>query len=133
MKNKLKIQISHIWDCKINDVVCTWQEAIDAKATGVVVDTHSPVNVAHCTFYTVEVERPIQDYIRIGFCKPKYYKQSIWRKAKRIMEKLVETGLVENFDFGRGKGKYITSSALRDLKLTYKQEIDLLANQYTEV
>lgn len=48
-----------------------------------------------------------EHYIGIGFCQPKFYKPSVWRKAKKIMEWLCDnTPHVYRFDFGRGMGKY---------------------------
>lgn len=53
--------------------------------------------------------------IGIGFCQPKFYKPHIWRKAKAIMEWLCDFRSTEGdvyvirYDFGRGKGKYMTT------------------------
>ena len=48
--------------------------------------------------------------IGIGFCQPKFYKPHIWRQAKTIMEWLCDhTAYVVRYDFGRGKGKYLTT------------------------
>jgi len=44
--------------------------------------------------------------VNIGFCKPKYYKPEVWRKAKRVMGIACYLGLAEPFDYGRGNGKY---------------------------
>ena len=49
-----------------------------------------------------------EELIRIGFCQSKFYKPNAWAKAKRRMEKLVDRGIVNRRDFGRGKGKYDT-------------------------
>ncbi len=66
----------------------------------------------------------ILNYIRIGFCQPKFYKPSVWRKAKFIMDKLVELKVgVEPFDFGWGKGKYIS-----DDNVTFEQLADIYFN-----
>jgi hypothetical protein len=56
---------------------------------------------------TINLERE-REYIKIGFCCPKYYKPNAWAKAKRRMEKLVDRGIVYRYDYGRGKGKYST-------------------------
>lgn len=47
-----------------------------------------------------------QNMVRIGFDKPSSYKQSVWRKAVKVMDRLTEYGYVEPFDYGRGKGKF---------------------------
>lgn len=58
--------------------------------------------------------------IAIGFCKPKFYKPSVWRKAKVVMEWLCDnTNLVERYNYGRGQGKYRTSSSLAELVRIY--------------
>jgi len=50
----------------------------------------------------------IKELISIGFCQPKFYKQSVWRHAKIVMEWLCDNtdGRVTHFDYGKGKGKY---------------------------
>lgn len=45
-------------------------------------------------------------YISIGFCQPKFYLPKVWYQAKKRMERLVELGHVERYNYGRGKGKY---------------------------
>jgi len=68
-------------------------------------------------------------YIGIGFCQPKFYKPAAWRKAKLIMNKLVSLNVgVIPYDFGRGKGKFITTGDLDKLKLS--DAIDQLADVY---
>ena len=54
-----------------------------------------------------------EHYVGIGFCQPKFYKPHVWQKAKQIMEWLCDnTPHVKRYDFGRGKGKYITVESL---------------------
>jgi hypothetical protein len=56
--------------------------------------------------------------IGIGFCQPKFYIPSAWRKAKAVMDRLVslDCGVIEH-NFGRGKGKYIKSIEISNLEL----------------
>ena len=56
----------------------------------------------------IEVEDLIK-YVGIGFCQPKFYKQTAWNRAKKCMNKLIELGFVKEFDYGYGKGKYTTT------------------------
>lgn len=53
----------------------------------------------------------LERYTNIGFCQPKYYNRKVWYKATKCMKKLIELGLVEAFNFGRGKGKYRTTAS----------------------
>lgn len=48
------------------------------------------------------------DLIFIGFCKPQFYKRSVWNKAVRILEFLCDNtdGAVFRHDLGNGKQKY---------------------------
>lgn len=68
----------------------------------------------------------IETLIKIGFCQPKFYKRSVWNKAKAIMEQLVswEVGVVR-FDFGRGKGKYVTEGdlSIKEVANIYKARV----------
>ena len=50
----------------------------------------------------------IRQRVGIGSCQPRFYKPAAWKKAKELMEFLCSLGLAEPFDFGRGKGKYLT-------------------------
>lgn len=72
----------------------------------------------------------VLNLIGIGFCQPKFYKPSAWKKAKEVMEVLCyrirKTG-VKPHDFGRGKGKYTSDdskshSELADMYLAYLAE-----------
>lgn len=53
-------------------------------------------------------DKELRNYICIGFCQPKFYIRSVWLKADRIMKILCKLDLAEPYDFGRGKGKYIS-------------------------
>jgi hypothetical protein len=62
--------------------------------------------------------------VKIGFCQPKFYKRSVWLKAKKLMDEVVvPNGLAEPFDYGRGKGKY--TSDLRVEEVVHKVKIIL--------
>ena len=64
--------------------------------------------------------------VGIGFCQPKFYKPSVWRKAKRLMDTIVcPNNLAYPHDFGRGKGKYNTELSIEDVK---QKTIGLLRN-----
>lgn len=71
------------------------------------------------------IKSQVVDLIGLGFCQPMFYKRNAWLKAKKIMNTLVtlNVGVIE-FDFGRGKGKYmttkdITNTELADIYLKY--------------
>lgn len=64
----------------------------------------------------------------IGFCQPKFYKPSVWRKGKSIIELvLIPNGLAIPYDYGWGKGKYSTPSQHQD------KSIDDLLNKAYEL
>ena len=46
--------------------------------------------------------------IGIGFCQSSFYKPHIWRQSKEIMDVLVKAGTVVPYNFGKGKGKYLS-------------------------
>ncbi len=78
-----------------------------------------------------KTDKEIKDLISIGFCQPKFYKPSVWAKAKRVMEKLRKTGYVIPFNYGRGKGKYTYSDELKDLG--FSESVDFLVEQYKTI
>jgi len=53
----------------------------------------------------IEVEN-IERYTNIAFCQPSFYTRTAWNRAKKCVNKLIELGLAEPYDYGRGKGKY---------------------------
>lgn len=59
------------------------------------------------TIYQMGIQETV-DLIFIGFCKPQFYKRSVWNKAVRILEFLCDNtdGAVFRHDFGNGKQKY---------------------------
>ena len=73
------------------------------------------------------MKEDINTLIRVGLCQPKYYKRSVWLKAKKIMEKLCETEYVIPYDFGRGKGKFTTKNLDH---LTFNQTVEFLMETY---
>ena len=56
-------------------------------------------------------EELIKRYINIGFCQQKFYRPPAWQRGLRCLEVLVKKGLAEPYNFGRGKGKFITTPA----------------------
>lgn len=78
-----------------------------------------------------KTDEELKDLISIGFCQPKFYKPSVWAKAKRVMEKLRKTGYVTPFNYGRGKGKYTYSDKLKDLG--FSGAVDFLVEQYKTI
>jgi hypothetical protein len=57
-----------------------------------------------------------EDLIMIGFCQPKFYKRSVWLKAKKLMDAVVvPNGLARPFDYGRGAGKYATDLKIKEV------------------
>lgn len=66
--------------------------------------------------------------IGIGFCQPKFYKPSAWKKAKAIMDNLVcPLGLAFPHDYGRGKGKFSSNYDIDEVK---EKIADLIAIDY---
>lgn len=62
-------------------------------------------------------EDEVRHLVGIGFCQPRFYKPSVWRKAKRLMDNIVcPNGLAFPFDFGRGKGKYESDFSIEEVK-----------------
>ena len=55
----------------------------------------------------------------IGFDKLSSYKQSVVKKAKKVMEEAINLGYAIPFDYGRGKGKYATTEKAN--KLSFKE------------
>jgi hypothetical protein len=54
-----------------------------------------------------------RELVGIGFCQASFYKPSVWRKAKKLMDEVVcPNKLAYSFDFGRGKGKYRSGDKL---------------------
>ena len=52
----------------------------------------------------------IRTAVEIGFCQPKFYKPSSWKRAKALMDEIIcPSGWAFPYDFGRGKGKYESS------------------------
>ncbi len=51
----------------------------------------------------------IERYTNIGFCQPKFYARPAWTRAVKCMEILVKEGYAVPYDFGHGKGKYMTT------------------------
>jgi hypothetical protein len=66
----------------------------------------------------------VENLIKIGFCQPKFYKRSVWLKAKNLMDNVVvPAGLAKPFDYGRGKGKYTTNLSIEEV---IQKTIDIL-------
>lgn len=69
----------------------------------------------------------VKTLVGIGFCQPKFYKASVWRKAKKLMDEvLCPNQLAEPFDFGRGKGKY---KSIKDIKDCVKATTEILKRE----
>lgn len=48
----------------------------------------------------------IKELVNIGFGNKSDFKPTVWNYANKLMEVLAEEGLVEEHNFGRGKGKW---------------------------
>lgn len=69
-------------------------------------------------------EDEIRSLIGVGFCQPKFYKRSVWLKAKSLMDEIaVPLGLAFPHDYGYGKGKYSSDIDIDEVK---SQVVDLL-------
>nr|WP_312985337.1 hypothetical protein [Clostridioides sp.] len=66
----------------------------------------------------IELDNAIEKLIGIGLCQPKFYKPTVWKYANLVMQELCNMKLANPFDFGRGKGKYITNI---DKEIIYKK------------
>ena len=63
------------------------------------------------TVETVETNTDrIKRYTNIAFCQKKFYTAPAWNRAIKCMNVLIEKGLAEPYDYGRGKGKFNTTS-----------------------
>ena len=61
-------------------------------------------------------QEEFEGLVRIGFCQPKFYKRSVWLKAKKLMDELVcPAGLAKPFDFGKGKGKFSSDLSISEV------------------
>jgi hypothetical protein len=59
----------------------------------------------------------VYELIAIGFCQPKFYKTSVWKKARALMDQIVcPLGFAFPHDYGRGKGKYSTDFSIDEVK-----------------
>lgn len=59
----------------------------------------------------------VYELIGIGFCQPKFYKPSAWRKSKLFMDNVVcALNLAFKYDYGRGKGKYSSHFDIDEVK-----------------
>lgn len=61
------------------------------------------------------MDKTIQKLVRIGFNQPKFYKKTVWNYAKRMMDLACLKGYAEPFDFGKGKGKYISNIEIKEV------------------
>ena len=50
----------------------------------------------------------IDTHVSVGSCQPKFYTPEAWRKGKRMLDIACNLGLAYPYDFGRGKGKYLS-------------------------
>lgn len=58
----------------------------------------------------------VKNAVGIGFCQPKFYTPTAWRRTKSLMDELVcPLGLAFPHDLGRGKGKYSTDFDISDV------------------
>lgn len=62
-----------------------------------------------------EAKEYLKRYVNIGFCQPKFYKVSVWNRAKKLMNYLVSKKLAIKKDFGRGKGKYDSKYSVTEI------------------
>ncbi|MAA93001.1 MAG: hypothetical protein CML21_00555 [Rheinheimera sp.] len=76
-------------------------------------------------------EDEIRSLIGVGFCQPKFYKRSVWLKAKKLMDEIVvPLGLAYPHDYGYGKGKYSSDCDIDEVK---SQVVELLTANNGEV
>jgi hypothetical protein len=69
-------------------------------------------------------EDEVRDLVGIGFCQPKFYRQSVWKKAKALMnEIIIPNGWAFPYDYGFGKGKYSTDLDIETVKLNVLQTL----------
>lgn len=63
--------------------------------------------------YTLmEYKDTLHKFVRIGFDKLHYYNPMVIKYVKMIMNIAISKGLAEPYNFGKGKGKYITKNNL---------------------
>lgn len=58
-------------------------------------------------------------FCQIGFCQPKFYKASVWKRAEIVMQLLVKLGYVVERKL-HGKGKYWRTDNCIELTLSFE-------------
>jgi hypothetical protein len=72
-------------------------------------------------------EDEVNNLVGIGFCQPKFYKRSVWLKAKKLMDTVVcLNGLAIPFNYGHGKGKYESEFDIDEVK---EKTVELLRKE----
>ena len=86
------------------------------------------MNTAYKPYKTKNLtQREVFNLVAIGFCQPKFYKRSVWLKAKRLMDNVVcKSGLGTTHDFGFGKGKFTSE---HDINYVQSKVVELLKQQ----
>jgi hypothetical protein len=65
------------------------------------------------TYSNQEIDR----LVWIGFCQPKFYKQSVWRKAKALMDLACDMNIGVEYRPVRGAGHYWTARGEDEVKI----------------
>ena len=77
------------------------------------------------------LEDEIRSLVGVGFCQPKFYKRSVWLKAKALMDEIIiPNGWACPHDYGYGKGKYSTDL---DIETVKEHAVLLLCDKSKEV
>ena len=66
----------------------------------------------------------LKNIIGIGFCQPKFYKPTVWKYSKLLMERGIDMNIITPKDHGRGKGKYSSDLSYDDLYHLFSNDIE---------
>jgi hypothetical protein len=68
------------------------------------------------------MDKTINQLVKIGFCQPRHYQKTVWNYAKRMMDLACLKGYAEPFDFGKGKGKYVSNIEIKEVVSLLSQD-----------
>ena len=78
----------------------------------------------------VTVDKVIDSFLGIGFCQPKFYKPSVWAKAKKIMLFLASMNIGIIHKPYHGKGHFWTNDNLDIIKdMTFSEQKEYFKNK----
>lgn len=86
------------------------------------------VHSEHVYYWSRVPEDDLRALIRIGFCQKKFYKKSVWNRAKRLMDQiLIPFGFAQRCEHKQCKGRYV--SIENSICVIIDEVADMLANR----